>query len=155
MAERKLSVEMETLIEGLDYDRWANGEWFRSLEAKGWPEPDRSIFGHILAAQETMLMRIRGTAFSEAPKPEIDLETMDRLYASWKELLGNTEGDPEVVIRRPNGEVLPLRVSHMARHAMNHGTYHRGELRGLCRARGDEDFPETDLARFFAARAAS
>ncbi|MGV3616908.1 MAG: DinB family protein [Fimbriimonas sp.] len=139
---------METWIAGFDYDRWANEAWFTCLEAKGWSEPDRSIFEHILAAQEIWLMRVGGTSPAEMPKPELSLATMDRLHHGWRNALKNAQGDPLITFRRTTGEAIQTRLGDIARHVVNHGTYHRGELRGLCRGRGDEDLPETDFSRY-------
>lgn len=44
-------------------------------------------------------------------------------------------------------------LSEVAHHVFNHGTYHRGHLRGLADAAGFEDFPETDLIRFYREKA--
>jgi uncharacterized damage-inducible protein DinB len=40
-------------------------------------------------------------------------------------------------------------VSDIAAHVVNHGTYHRGQLRERAEADGLDDFPETDLILFF------
>ncbi|MFX6823282.1 DinB family protein [Acinetobacter baumannii] len=51
----------------------------------------------------------------------------------------------ELTFKRFNGEEVTSTVESIVLHVANHGTYHRGELRGLCRAAGWEDFPETDF----------
>jgi len=137
---------VEALREGFRYDIWANRLWLECLKGKGEPEPHMSIFQHILAAQAVWLERCEGHSPTQMPEPAASLEELERLNQSWLALL---DGDPDARIhyRRVNGDAHSLTLSQIARHVINHGTYHRGELRGLLRATGDEDFPETDLAR--------
>ena len=139
----------DLLIQGWDFDRWANLRWFEYLESKGWPEPDRTIFQHILAGQEIWYQRTQGTSLMEMPQTEVSLATIDRHHAQWVELLKGAEGDPAITFRRTTGEAFVRPLSQISRHLMDHGTYHRGELRGLCRSRGEEDFPEAGLMGFY------
>lgn len=140
---------MELLIESFEYDRWANRQWFAHLEAQGWPEVDRELFRHILSAQEAWHMRLVGISPTAMPTPEISETTIDTLHEKWVEFLGAHPEDPVISYRRINGVLYEQPLSRIARHVVNHGTYHRGELRGLCRARGFEAFPESDLIGFY------
>lgn len=135
----------ESLGEMLEYDLWANRRWFLHLQERGFPEPDAGILRHALAASEIWLRRCEGNSPTAMPAPELSERTMVALSADWKAVVANIEGNPLVAYRRTNGQALETRFFDIARHVVNHGTYHRGELRGLCRARGDEDFPETDF----------
>ena len=139
----------ELLIQGFEFDRWANQAWFTALAAKGWPEPDRGIYQHILAAQEIWYLRTQGTSPQAMPTPELSEATIDRLHHAWVELLRNASDDPIIEYHRLTGEHLRHRLTYIARHVVDHGTYHRGELRGLCRSRGDDDFPESGLMLYF------
>jgi uncharacterized damage-inducible protein DinB len=132
----------------LDYDRWANGLWLEFLEKKDLPEPDCQVFQHILAALEVWQLRCKGTSLMELPELPLSRAELDRLAGQWKNLLQDFAHNPVVSFRRTTGEALEARFHRIVRHVFNHGTYHRGELRGLCRARGDEDFPETDFSRY-------
>ncbi|MDE2125220.1 MAG: hypothetical protein KGJ62_01365 [Armatimonadetes bacterium] len=131
-----------------DYDAWANRRWLDALADKGWPEPDRAVFTHILAASDIWLQRVNGASPAEMPTPEPSAATIATLSREWKVALKHRPGDLMVFYKRTTGEPLHLPLSAIVRHLLNHGTYHRGELRGLCRSRGDDAFPETDYALF-------
>lgn len=139
------STELHRLF---DYDLWANRRWLDALAAKGWPEPDRVVFVHILAALEIWLQRVNGTSLPEMPTPDLYVATIERLNRDWKQALADRPDDSIVHYKRTTGEALQLPISTIVCHVLNHGTYHRGELRGLCRSRGDDQFPETDYALF-------
>jgi uncharacterized damage-inducible protein DinB len=46
-------------------------------------------------------------------------------------------------------------IGEIAHHVINHGTYHRGHLRGLCDAAEFTEFPDTDLIKFYRAKSAA
>ncbi len=135
-----------------DYDLWANRLWAEYLVVLGRPEPESSIFRHIFAAQEAWLARIDGQSPSEMPTPEADEATMRRLHGGWVEVLASRDHAEVIPFRRTTGEEYEATIGDIARHVINHGTYHRGELRGMARAAGVTDFPETDLIKFVLAR---
>ena len=139
----------DLILEQLDYDLWANLAWLSYLREKGFPEPDAAIFRHIVGSQWRWLNRSKGMAPTN-DDVSIDEPDLRNLNAQWKHLLTDRGEDPVMPYERPSGEVVRLRASQMARHILNHAVYHRGELRGLCRARNDSTFPETDLTKFFA-----
>lgn len=101
----------------------------------------REVFDHIVWAQEIWLGRIQ---------PEFGEPTGDRERAAdgWTQLLQDADLDRIVDFRYRNGQPGRRTVAEIALHVINHGTYHRGHLRGLAEARGIDDFPETDLHRF-------
>ncbi len=133
---------------GFDYDLWANSQWWNCLVGKGFTGPDAQIFAHVFAAQEVWLRRIHGESLSAMPEVEPSAGEMERLHSGWIGILDSTTENRIIDYRRTTGEEQSLQLGDILRHVLNHGTYHRGELRGLCRARGDDDFPETDYARF-------
>lgn len=143
---------MDLIIESFEYDRWANRQWFAYLEAEGWPEADREIFRHILSAQEAWLSRVDGISLTAMPTPDLTLETLDALNQRWVEILRAHPEDPVIAYRRITGDAYAQPLGRIARHVVNHGTYHRGELRGLCRARRADGFPETDQIGFYTSR---
>ena len=130
-------------MEGFDYDMWANSRWLAFLESKGWPEPDAQIFRHALSAQKIWVLRCQGASPTEMPVVEPTEESLRELHSLWRQEL--LRANHIVEYRRTNGDEHWSSRDHIARHVVNHGTYHRGELRGLCRARGEEGFPETDF----------
>lgn len=138
-----------TISELFDYDLWANRHWLAALERLGMPAPDTGVFQHLLAAQEIWLRRCRGYSPSAMPTPTVSEDTLLALNRDWKELLAALEHDPVIEYHRTTGETGGLHLHQIAKHVINHGTYHRGELRGLRRAASDDDFPDTDLAGFY------
>ena len=130
-----------------EYDLWATLQWLAWLQERGTPEVESAVLRHLLGAQEVWLARCSGVQLTSFPVPELSEETARRLSKGWIDVV--EAGDDRVIdYQRFNGEPHRHRLFHIARHVLNHGTYHRGELRGICRMRGDDDFPETDLIRF-------
>jgi len=143
-----MASEFEILVEGFHFDKWANNRWLQYLDEKGLGAPDREIFRHMLSAQDLWHERCLGVEVTKMPHVEVDEPTIQQLNARWLKLLMAHEDDPVFHFKRLDGEQQHQRLSRIARHVLDHGTYHRGELRGLCRARGHEDFPETGLYLF-------
>lgn len=143
-----MKVPFQILSQGFDYDLWANRLWFDYLTKKGKGDLDLKVFQHILAAQEIWYLRCLGTPPTAMPDFIPTPEKLVELNHSWKTFLEVRDDDPLIHYHRLNGDPGHLRLSQIAHHVLNHGTYHRGELRGLCRARGEEEFPETDYAGF-------
>lgn len=139
---------MNYLKRGLEYDLWANQQWLDCLDRTGAGEPDRSILQHILGAQKSWAMRCHGISVTEPPKPDLTKESLQEIHDLWMKVLDTRELDEFISYKRYNGDPNEMQISWMAMHVINHGTYHRGELRGLRRARGDEDFPDTDIAGY-------
>src|SRR5436190_8848301 len=143
-------TEFELLIQGFEYDAWANRLWLKYLIDKKLGGPDQGIMEHILGAQDIWYRRCFGTSVTEFPKPELSFDTIGALNSEWTALLTDEEdNDPVIHYQRLDGTSHHQRVSRIAHHVIDHGVYHRGELRGLCRGRGDEDFPETGLMGFY------
>lgn len=82
------------------------------------------------------------------PQPELTVETLTEINAKWLKLIEIIDANTEIFYKRFNGDPNKVKFSWMVRHVINHGTYHRGELRGLRRARNDEDFPDTDFVGY-------
>jgi uncharacterized damage-inducible protein DinB len=138
-----MSAAPQELLELFEYDFWANSRWLAYLEQKGWPEPDAGIFRHALSAQKIWALRCQGASPSEMPVVEPTPESLKDLLALWKQEI--LRPNHVVEYRRTTGEEMWSSRDHIAKHVVNHGSYHRGELRALCRSRGDDDFPETDF----------
>jgi uncharacterized damage-inducible protein DinB len=120
------------LRRGIEYDLWANLQWLECLTRTNSEESDLKIFQHLLASQKAWALRCHGINPSEPPLPELNTETLIEI----------------IPYKRYNGDPNSMTISWMAQHVINHGTYHRGELRGLRRMRGDDDFPDTDMAGY-------
>ena len=140
--------DFPSLARDFDYDLWANRRWLACLFGKQFPEPDTQIFAHILSASQIWLSRLQGESPTKMPEIEPVESELGRIHTGWQEVLLRTQEDRQITYRRTTGEEFTVWLSDVAHHAANHGTYHRGELRGLCRSRGDDDFPESDFAGF-------
>jgi uncharacterized damage-inducible protein DinB len=144
-----MSVDFELLAERFRHDAESNQVWLRYLTEKGIGEPDMSVFAHILSGQEAWYRRCMGFEVWEMPNVPATVEAIQDLQVRWQEVLSARSDDPLIHYHRLDRTPGHLRLSQIAFHVLDHGTYHRGELRGLCRARGDEDFPETGLSAFY------
>ncbi len=139
---------MNHLRRGMEYNKWANEQWLDCLNRTSAGEEDRKIFQHILASTKVWALRCHGISVTEMPKPDIDQATIDELHKMWMDILDGRDLEEVIEYKRTTGEPYQMTISWMAQHVINHGTYHRGELRGLRRVRGDEDFPDTDIAGY-------
>ncbi len=134
------------LREGFDYDLWANRQWLSFLVE----DSDRTIMAHILSAQRVWLERLDGVSLTAMPVVELSENTLSEFHRRWVDAM--TGEDRLIEFHRTTGEPGSLSLSLIARHVINHGTYHRGEIRGLHLARGSDAFPETDIARWASVR---
>jgi len=142
-------LDQQDLLQRFDFDLWANKRWLEALQKKVGVETDRAVFAHILSASEIWLQRCNGLSPSSMPVVAPNQAELERIRQGWTAVLTRSKEDPVIVFRRTNGEQHELSLSQIAAHVLNHGTYHRGELRGLCRARADDEFPETDIGLWF------
>ena len=141
-------VDFSEYSEGFQYDAWANTLWLKCLEAKGFPQPDTGIFEHVLSASSIWYQRCLGFSPSSFPKVELTAVAIQQAADKWAVLMDSLPEDRVVEYKRTTGEPMSTELSQIVLHVLNHGTYHRGELRGMCLLRGDETFPETDRILF-------
>jgi len=141
-------IDIEVLKRGFDYDLWANQQWLDCLIRTNAIEADMAIFVHILGSAKTWALRCHGISVPEPPKPDATQESLKEIHAMWMEILEARNLDEFIPYKRYNGDPNEMQISWMAQHVINHSTYHRGELRGLRRARNDQDFPDTDVALY-------
>lgn len=127
-------------------------EWVRWLERHPDRTTERELLSHILSAQKLWRLRLDGISLTQMDPVPATSESVEELRATWVAALADRDDIPEIAYRRMNGDAYVLGLDEIARHVVNHGTYHRGEIRGLCRASGCEDFPETDMSSYFALR---
>lgn len=125
-----------------DYDRWANLKWVAPANAMA----QQAVLLHILEAQVIWLTRIEGTPFWQPTLDEYALH-LDRSIGRWKRFLLGADFGAVISYANSKGDRYDNKVSEIIRHVINHGTYHRGMLRGMAGERGLE-FPETDYIHF-------
>jgi uncharacterized damage-inducible protein DinB len=143
-------ANFEDIVDGIRYDAWANKRWLECLGSKGFPKPDADILQHMLSASELWCQRCAGSSPTQFPVVEFSSEAIDAAAERWIGLMTSEAEDRVVEYTRTTGEPMSSKLSQIALHVINHGTYHRGELRGLCRSRDDADYPETDRILFTA-----
>lgn len=135
------------LTEAFNYDLWANLRWLEFLPQSTTEE--KQVFDHIFMAQKLWSDRVKGNSPTIFPIIEPTPENLNLLHQTWINLIQTKNPDETIRYKRTNGDPQTLEFSQIARHVANHGTYHRGQIRGLCQARECTDFPETDIIHFF------
>ena len=139
-------TEQELLLEGWRFDLWANEIWLAA--AQDMPQPARplEILGHVAWAQENWLGRV-DPRFSPAQAP-LSVR-FKQLNSHWVELTKSRDLCEVVGYRNLAGETYNNEFGAICRHVIDHGTYHRGHLRGIAEMQGWQDFPETGLIGLF------
>lgn len=139
----------------IDYDLWANRQWLAVLPKFQDQEAAQKVMTHILFAQWAWLRRAVAGTKADVKIPPEPLEasepTVLAFHKAWKSLLTQVP-DRSAVIKYNTfkGDSFENSIEEIYRHLLNHGTYHRGQLRALAEAES-LDFPETDY--IFYARA--
>lgn len=142
---------VQFIVAAFDYDRWANRQWLASLG--GFKDMERAyqVLEHMLQAQQIWLTRC-GAVIGPQQRDMPLQELFDIMTRAWKELMETASADELITYRNLKGEEFTQPLAEIALHVINHGTYHRGQLRGLAEAQGFLNFPETDLILFLRER---
>jgi hypothetical protein len=153
----------EWLTDGFRFDLWANRLWLAalgltprpsdliSLNGPGpWPDfptenpadRARDVFVHMLFVQRIWLERC-----GLPTKLSGDIEQwMESLNDGWLAEIEARSPEDRIAFRTFSGTPFERSFGEIARHVIDHGTYHRGQLREI---RGDATFPETGLIAYF------
>lgn len=133
------------LIRNFAYDLWANQKWVETLPEFPQAEP---ILRHVAWASHIWQTRVE--AISGEYDHQAELADQFEAYRNvWQSTLASTPLFTEYEWRRIRDGVRGSgSLESIATHVINHGTYHRGHLRGLAEAGGFDDFPETDVILF-------
>ena len=137
------------LLELFAYDLWANTLWIDYLTGRDSTTEEMQQMAHLLGSQRMWVTRVGGVSPTDFVLPEPTIETLQGLNNQWKQVLSNRELDEVIHYKRTTGEALSLELKQIASHVINHGTYHRGVLRGIALLEDRWDFPDTDLAGFY------
>jgi uncharacterized damage-inducible protein DinB len=135
------------ISQGFDYDRWANRQWIAALGSFKDLARAHAVLEHILASQNRWLTRIG----VDIPPQQGDMslqELFDVGNRTWIMVMETADPDELVTYSTSEGKQYTQSIGQIAMHVINHGTYHRGQLRGLAEAEGLTSFPETDLILF-------
>lgn len=135
------------LAESFDYDLWANLRWLKFLP-HATPE-EGEVFAHILMAQKMWAERVNGNSPTVFPVVDPTVENLRFLHQNWIDLIASHDAEEIIHYKRTTGEAKSLTFHQIARQVANHGTYHRGQMRGLCQIRNCTDFPETDFLHYY------
>ncbi len=148
-----MSISAEQLRLGFEYDLWANIRWLNALSKFPNPERPQEILGHILFAHEIWLNR----CFLEKAVLSHDLtpRSFSDAIALWIAALDTADTFQEIAYTTRLGEPFVNTFGEICQHVINHGSYHRGQLRGLAEMFRIESFPETDYILFLRERQAS
>jgi uncharacterized damage-inducible protein DinB len=130
------------LRESILYDHYANSAWLEPILTHG-DEESRKVFNHVLAASEVWVSRLEGHSLPKMPDMDISAETLDSLKTRWLAAVDRLGFGEVIDYRNTLGEPYSRTFGDICRHAMNHGTYHRGQIRQIFGSRGLE-FPDTD-----------
>lgn len=136
--------------EGFEYDLWANGLWLDALPNFQDRERAEEVMSHVHFALELWLDRILdrvGDLESYRRFPNA-AESFGETTAKWTAWLTDADLGQVKEFTRLDGSKFTFRLGSVARHVINHGTFHRGQLRGLAQAEGWEEFEDTDYARW-------
>lgn len=142
------------LIERFDYDLWANRQWLPTLGKFKDMERAQATFEHILSAQRIWLSRM-GVEVSQAGEDMSVGDLLGLVNRAWKMVLTDGLVEQPVAYQTRSGMELVNTIGQIAAHVVNHGTYHRGQLRGQAQSEGLDKFPETDMILFFRDRTAN
>ncbi len=136
-----VQAERDRLIEGFEYEQWANGLWSPVVPHLG--AAGKEVWEHMLIVQVIWYRR----ALNHDELPDLPSDTSAALHmvgTMWIDLIRTSDPTAYVSYTNSKGESYFDLLGDLARHVVNHGTYHRGQLRALAGAAGVE-FPETDF----------
>lgn len=136
------------LQRGFDYDLWANLRWLDWIDTMPDSSKAREIMTHIARAQHIWLQRFDRTPVDFDPQTPLQ-ESLQAHTELWRATVLDIPLDQILHWTRLDGSPRQGTLEDVARHVINHGTYHRGHLRGLADAAGFEAFEDTDFARYF------
>ncbi|WP_192822588.1 DinB family protein [Rufibacter sp. LB8] len=130
-----------------EYNAWANGRILKSLDRIAGDLPDYAtlMFSHLLNAQAIWIARITGTKSPVTVLQKHSLPELHQLHAQTSpkliELYANadqTELDRTIDYTNTQGKQYSTKVRDILTHAINHATYHRGQVARELRLAGHE-----------------
>ena len=144
----------ENLLELFEYDLWANLQWAEILDTMPDPAKAKKIYKHALNAQRSWMTICLSEEDAGAEISDDFIAESHRMNKAWVDLIKIC--DPIAYASYSRGETFFMQtIGEIAHHVINHGTYHRGHLRGLCDAAEFTEFPDTDLIKFYRAKSAA
>lgn len=126
------------LLREVRYDRWGNAQWLPLLATHLQAD---AVMRHIAWAQLIWCARVEArdpNLVDGEPTPAL----VARASAELEAMAQQQEPGRDVTFQRSEGEVYTRRVDEILSHVVNHGAYHRGQIRQIVPSGGD---PETDF----------
>lgn len=136
----------ELLRKGLEYDLWANMRWYNALRMMKNQEQGSPVLQHILTTQRTWLERC-GEPVAEIPRAAT-IAAFDAASKAWRGVVDSRSLSQMIDYQDSRGRPHQRQLGEIAWHVINHGSFHRGHLRGLAQSEGFEEFADTDLILF-------
>jgi hypothetical protein len=140
---------------GAEFDEFV--PWIASTQA--WPDfeadPKRrmaSVFCHILGAQFRWLIRCWPELRIGADSPAGWLAGLNQ---AWLEAIDQIPSDRVIAYRNTSGLAFDLPFAQIVGQVLDHGTYHRGQLREILFNAFPGEHPETGYINFLLARKAA
>ncbi|MFC6996542.1 DinB family protein [Rufibacter roseus] len=130
-----------------EYNVWANGRILKSLDNINGelPEYSQLMFSHLLNAQAIWIARITGTKSPVTVLQVHSLEELHKLHEQTSPKLVElyTQADEAELNRtieytNTQGKQYSTKVRDILTHAINHATYHRGQVTRHIRLAGHE-----------------
>jgi uncharacterized damage-inducible protein DinB len=146
-------VDKEFFEGCLDYEVWANNQWLNTLVRFQDRKRATEIMQHIVGCYGGWITKMDN--WENRKDSDIDVEKdMPDLLRRWRRVLRENSLDTAYDFQSRTGKDRRILLWEVLHHVLNHGTYHRGQLRGLAEAEGMVDFPETDISSFYVLRRA-
>ena len=144
---------MENILKTLlDYNDFSNRRYIEVLTtADGDLERELFLFSHILNGQHLWNARISDGEFKYKVWQVHDKNDFMKIHgqnqAETKKIIEEDDIDRAITYSNTAGSTFTNTVSEMLLQALNHGTYHRGQIAQLLRAK-EIDPPGTDYITF-------
>jgi uncharacterized damage-inducible protein DinB len=133
------------LRDAFAYDHWATTQWLECFPKLPEPNQAEPILAHIVRASEIWLSRVN----PDLPAPTGGLNfRLDQATEGWIDALQARSATIVIEYRTTTNQPFKHQLGAIAGHVINHGTYHRGQLRAIADEQGFIDFPESDMIGF-------
>ena len=144
--------QREHLLGVVSYEKWANEQWLNFLgeaaeHAQGGQFVAKAdeILGHIIGCYWHWFQLLSGSNVELTGDRRIDLAGQ---HTKMREYLASCDLDAKLQRSWPEFGTYEYVVWQLVQHALCHGSYHRGHLRGLAELHGFEDWPDTDFEAY-------
>lgn len=145
---------MKTITQMFHHLFWANERILQSLQQQEQPQA-RTLFAHILFAEQIWITRLQGKDSSQLPLwEEADMNTCDHLAKNNKEIflaylddLKPEDLDKNISYQNSTDKEFTNTIREILTHVALHGQHHRGQINTLLRAAGQKP-PILDFIAF-------